>query len=212
MTAIVRHRFSRWTGRGCFGVCRQTASGLAGWLRFWCGKCGGRAWTCRRSQFQAFLQRQEDRKPLEWLKTFPLQFDQRFRFFPTKFKRLNDFLKKNLTFPTLALTSKLKFFKTYSPFWEYFAEIFLNIITPCSGQVGERFFSTFRSLSRERSLGRLPYSTTRSTEVIWFSSSAVCLSPQLHIPMRLMACVIASPTLAPTASKIVSANFRERFN
>lgn len=54
--------------------------------------------------------------------------------------------------------------------------------------------------SRAASCGTLVYSSTRSTDVMWFSSSAVCRMPHCRDPVKLIACVMTSPTLPPKAS------------
>jgi len=57
-------------------------------------------------------------------------------------------------------------------------------------------------LSSGGSLGTAVYSKIRSTEVIWFSISAICRIPNCSNPVRPMACVMASPTLPPYCTEI----------
>lgn len=95
---------------------------------------------------------------------------------------------------------KLILRNTKSPSWEYFSETFLNLIVPRLDQAFGSFFRTSGSDSRDRSTGSFVYSMTLSTDVIWFSNSAVCRNPQLHIPIKLIAWVIARPTLEPIVS------------
>jgi len=57
-------------------------------------------------------------------------------------------------------------------------------------------------LSSGGSLGTAVYSKIRSTEVIWFSISAICRMPHCSNPVRPMACVMARPTLPPYCTEI----------
>lgn len=54
--------------------------------------------------------------------------------------------------------------------------------------------------SRGGSCSTSVYSSTLSTEVIWFSSSADCRIPHWNIPVSPIVCVMARPTLPPKFS------------
>ena len=55
--------------------------------------------------------------------------------------------------------------------------------------------------SNEHSCGAFVYSRTLSTDVIWFSNSAVCRMPNWTRPASPQVCEIARPTFPPNVAE-----------